>query len=561
MNQIKQEPWESSSDYQDYQWNSNTQVSVSPYFNPEILSSHFKVETEDDSYSQSSNGALQSVSKEPKKRGRPKKVREEGDFEGKPGEKKVKQESITDHLNVVKKKRDRFNGMPEEEVLLKLLPDHLAPNLDILIIGINPGLFAAYVGHHYAGPGNHFWKCLYLSGLIPEPMNAYDDYKLLNFGIGFTNICARTTKGSADLKKQEIREGAEILRKKIVLYKPKIAVFNGKGIYEVFSGNKHFNIGKQPEKVEGADTVLFVMPSSSARCAQLPRAADKVPFYLALKKLRDHLKGDLPTLEESEVVFPVVDHKPKCEVKDDVSDEDDDSRMSLGDSSKEMTLEQIQMQAEYIEALAASAEGKDIPMESWGSRKQKGRRLMTADNSIDTEASGSGDDCSLPFSTHFQNYQSDLNMKVSQPSSTFSLTLGLDAKQEETYDGDEFIPVVVNGPTAQKVSLEQSDSDLYRSCSPQYISLGETPGKKAAMTSATALPYTSIKNQQSIQSSPSSQMQLSSLGINPSLFSQNRNLYLQDTLSRVSTQHNGSSFSQFHSRTNCKEPKSNFINI
>ncbi|XP_055883292.1 G/T mismatch-specific thymine DNA glycosylase-like [Biomphalaria glabrata] len=554
MNQIKQEPWDASSDYQDYQWNSNAQMSVSPYYNPEILASQFKVEAEDDNYSQSSNGALQSVSKEPKKRGRPKKVREEGEIEGKPGEKKIKQETVTDHLNVVKKKRDRFNGTPEEEVLLKLLPDHLAPNLDILIIGINPGLFAAYVGHHYAGPGNHFWKCLYLAGLIPEPMNAYDDYKLLNYGIGFTNICARTTKGSADLKKHEIREGAEILRKKIVLYKPKIAVFNGKGIYEVFSGNKHFNIGKQPEKVEGADTILFVMPSSSARCAQLPRAADKVPFYLALKKLRDHLRGDLATLEESEVVFPVVDHKSKSEVKDEVSDDDDDSRMSLGDSSKEMTLEQIQMQAEYIEALAASAEGKDIPMESWGGRKLKSQRLMRADNSIDTEASGSGDDSSLPFSTHFQHYQSDLNLKASQPSSTYGLTLGLDIKQEEPYDADEFGPVVVNGPAAQKVSLEQSDSDLYRSSSPQYISLGETPGRKTV----TALPYSTNKNQQSVQSSP---MQHSSVGYNPSFFSQNRSMYLHDTLARVNSQHNGSSFSQLQSRTNCKEPKSHYINI
>jgi TDG/mug DNA glycosylase family protein len=93
-----------------------------------------------------------------------------GDHGGKPPAKvKVKQEKITDGMPV-KKKRDRFNGMPEEEVIARGLPDHLAPNLDIVIVGINPGLMAAYVGHHYAGPGNHFCKyintCVFLCGFL-----------------------------------------------------------------------------------------------------------------------------------------------------------------------------------------------------------------------------------------------------------------------------------------------------------------------------------------------------------------------------------------------------------
>ncbi|XP_021350990.1 uncharacterized protein LOC110448845 [Mizuhopecten yessoensis] len=222
---------------------------------------------------------------------------------------KVKQEKITDHMVVKKKKHDRFKGMPEEEVMKRLLPDHLAEDLDIVIVGINPGLMAAYVGHHYAGPGNHFWKCMYLSGLIPEPLTAYDDTKLLNYGIGFTNIVARTTRGSADLTRKEIKEGAKYLSEKLNKYKPKIAVFNGKGIYEVFLGHKNFAIGKQPEPLEGTDTVVYVMPSSSARCSQLPRAVDKVPFYAALKKLRDHLRGDLKELDESEVCFPDLELK------------------------------------------------------------------------------------------------------------------------------------------------------------------------------------------------------------------------------------------------------------
>lgn len=221
--------------------------------------------------------------------------------------KKLKQEKITDHVTVKKKRKvDRFKGMPEEEVITRLLPDHLAPNLDIVIVGINPGLYAAFVGHHYAGPGNHFWKCMYLSGLIPEPMTAMQDFKLLEYGIGFTNIVARTTRGSADLTRKEIKEGAQILTEKLIKYKPKIAVFNGKGIYEVFVGHKNFHFGKQPELLPGTETAVYVMPSSSARCSQLPRAVDKVPFYEALRKYRDHLNGKLPDLKESEITFEDV---------------------------------------------------------------------------------------------------------------------------------------------------------------------------------------------------------------------------------------------------------------
>lgn len=233
----------------------------------------------------------------PKKRGR---------------KKKIKTEEVDSNIGVngalprpikERKKHDRFNGMPEEEVSKRTLPDHLAANLDIIIIGINPGLFAAYKGHHYAGPGNHFWKCLYLSGLTKEQMTADEDYKLLQSGIGFTNMVQRPTKGSADLTRKEIKEGSQILLEKLRKFRPKIAVFNGKLIYEVFSGKKDFHFGRQPDCIEGTNTHMWVMPSSSARCAQLPRAADKVPFYAGLKKFRDYLNGLISSIEESDMVF------------------------------------------------------------------------------------------------------------------------------------------------------------------------------------------------------------------------------------------------------------------
>ena len=98
----------------------------------------------------------------------------------------------------------------------------------------------------------------------------------------------------------------QVLREKLGQYKPKIAVFNGKAIYEVYSGQKKFMFGRQPEPLNDGATWLWVMPSSSARCAQLPRAVDKVPFFEALRKFRDYLTGRLPKIEDCEVVFANV---------------------------------------------------------------------------------------------------------------------------------------------------------------------------------------------------------------------------------------------------------------
>ena len=97
-----------------------------------------------------------------------------------------------------------------------------------------------------------------------------------------------------------------MLREKLCKFKPKVAVFNGKAIYEVYSGQKKFMFGRQPTPLSDGATWLWVMPSSSARCAQLPRAVDKVPFFEALRKFRDYLTGRLHKIEDCEVVFANV---------------------------------------------------------------------------------------------------------------------------------------------------------------------------------------------------------------------------------------------------------------
>ena len=105
---------------------------------------------------------------------------------------------------------------------------------------------------------------------------------------------------------------------KLSKYKPKIAVFNGKQIYEVYSGQKKFLFGRQPNPLFGGKTWVWVMPTSSARCAQLPRAVDKVPFFSALGKFRDYLSGKLPKIEECEITFANVvltNHPSKNPIK------------------------------------------------------------------------------------------------------------------------------------------------------------------------------------------------------------------------------------------------------
>ncbi|XP_072242455.1 thymine DNA glycosylase, tandem duplicate 1 isoform X1 [Leuresthes tenuis] len=221
-----------------------------------------------------------------------------------------KQEKIDESFKKVKRKVDRFKGMSEEEVMKKTLPDLLDYNLDYVIIGINPGLMAAFIGRWFPGPGNHFWKCLFLSGFTDEQLNHMHDTDLpVKYKMGFTNMVARATPGSKDLSSKELREGGKILVEKLKKYKPLIAVFNGKCIYEMFCrelfGKKpqKLDFGLQPHKIPDCDVALYLMPSSSARCAQFPRAQDKVHFYIKLRELRDQLKGVQKSTEVQEVEY------------------------------------------------------------------------------------------------------------------------------------------------------------------------------------------------------------------------------------------------------------------
>jgi mismatch-specific thymine-DNA glycosylase len=162
------------------------------------------------------------------------------------------------------------------------LPDYLAPGLRLVFVGINPGLRSAATGHHYAGRGNHFWPLLFESGLVRQRLGYEDDARVLEFGIGLTNLVQRPSRSLTDLSTAEMRAGAAALRRKLLSYRPLVACFNGRSIYEVFAGRRGAPLGEQAEGL--GLTSLFVMPSTSARTAAYQRG-DKLAFFRDLRRL------------------------------------------------------------------------------------------------------------------------------------------------------------------------------------------------------------------------------------------------------------------------------------
>jgi TDG/mug DNA glycosylase family protein len=171
------------------------------------------------------------------------------------------------------------------------VPDYLRPGLKLVLIGINPGLRSGATGHHYAFPGNHFWPLLHQSGLLSQPLTFAEDARVLEFDIGLTNLCDRTTREAGELTKLELAEGAVNLRAKLLAYRPGIACFNGMGIYEAFAGRKGIKPGLQPEKLD--ETLLFIVPSSSGRTAAYPRQV-KLDYFRQLRRLVDNIHVEAP---------------------------------------------------------------------------------------------------------------------------------------------------------------------------------------------------------------------------------------------------------------------------
>lgn len=164
---------------------------------------------------------------------------------------------------------------PTKEQLLaateKTVRDVIAPNLRVLFCGINPGLYTAAVGHHFARPGNRFWPALHAGGFTDRVLSPFDERELLKSGYGITNVVMRTTATADQLKREEIIAGGEQLRAKVLRYQPRVLAVLGVGAYRTAFNQPKATIGRQPEPI--GDTILWVLPNPSGLNANYQPAA------------------------------------------------------------------------------------------------------------------------------------------------------------------------------------------------------------------------------------------------------------------------------------------------
>jgi TDG/mug DNA glycosylase family protein len=143
----------------------------------------------------------------------------------------------------------------------KTILDVIALDLRVLFCGINPGLYTAAVGHHFARPGNRFWKALYDAGFTEELLSPFDERELLKNGYGITNVAARATATADLLTKNEIIEGGKQLVIKVRRYHPRILAILGLGAYRTAFQQSLATVGKQEKQI--GDTILWVLPNPS----------------------------------------------------------------------------------------------------------------------------------------------------------------------------------------------------------------------------------------------------------------------------------------------------------
>ena len=141
------------------------------------------------------------------------------------------------------------------------IPDVVAPDLDVLFCGINPGLMSAATGRHFARPGNRFWPALHLSGFTPRLVRPDEQDELLGFGLGITNVVARATAGAAELAAEEYRVGGEILREKVRRFRPRWLAVVGIGAYRTAFDAPRAAIGRKSATL--GKTGLWVLPNPS----------------------------------------------------------------------------------------------------------------------------------------------------------------------------------------------------------------------------------------------------------------------------------------------------------
>ncbi|GHH64688.1 hypothetical protein GCM10017673_07740 [Streptosporangium violaceochromogenes] len=143
----------------------------------------------------------------------------------------------------------------------RAIDDVLGPGLQVLFCGINPGLYSAATGHHFARPGNRFWPALHRSGFTPRLLAPAEQWELPSYGLGITNVVARATARAAELSPEEFREGGARLARLVAGIRPRVLAVAGVTAYRVAFGRPGAAVGPQEGDVGG--TPVWVLPNPS----------------------------------------------------------------------------------------------------------------------------------------------------------------------------------------------------------------------------------------------------------------------------------------------------------
>lgn len=164
------------------------------------------------------------------------------------------------------------------------MPDVIAPNLRVLFCGINPGLYTAAVGHHFARPGNRFWPALFAAGFTDRLVSPFDELELLKHRFGVTNVVMRATATADQLTRDELQTGGKRLIAKVRRYKPAFLAVLGLGAYRAAWNQPKAVIGRQEQRI--GDTVVWVLPNPSGLNAHY-QAKDLALVFSELKAAID----------------------------------------------------------------------------------------------------------------------------------------------------------------------------------------------------------------------------------------------------------------------------------
>jgi len=143
----------------------------------------------------------------------------------------------------------------------RTVPDVVARDLRVLFCGINPGLYTAWAGHHFARPGNRFWPALHASGFTPRQLRPDEERELPTLGLGVTNVVARATATAAELSRDELRAGGQRLEEMGERWSPEYVAVLGVTAYRAAFGEPRAVLGRQDRRLGPAG--VWVLPNPS----------------------------------------------------------------------------------------------------------------------------------------------------------------------------------------------------------------------------------------------------------------------------------------------------------